>query len=162
MRSIRELAKKFNCNPFELNKLLLKWEMPIQTTFGVDDGLISEDLAEHIDEQTKYLSDKSKTHNDIISLKRNGVVLDCKGTYVYFLIKNDLVVYVGQTVNLMERVGNHVKGSKDFNFITYIEVPKRWLLRTESHYIMQLNPHYNISGSNSIVFFESILRSFNG
>ena len=162
MKSIRELAIKFNCSPFEVNKLLLKWEMPIQTTFGIDDGFIADDLAEHINDQTKQLKEKSKTIDEIISRKQNNVHLECKGTFVYFLIKNDLIVYVGQTVNLMERVGTHVKGNKDFNYITYIEVPKRWLLRTESHYIMQFNPHYNISGINSITFLESILKSYNG
>jgi len=53
MKSIRELAVQFNCNPIDINKVLVRHELFIVTPFGTDDGFISNDLFEHI--QADYI-----------------------------------------------------------------------------------------------------------
>lgn len=58
---------------------------------------------------------------------------------VYFLCKDDKVIYVGQTVNLYVRLDYHRK-HKDFDSVFFIEVNKRDLLKVESYYAKRLTP----------------------
>jgi len=83
-------------------------------------------------------------------------------TGVYFLIKQCEIVYVGQSVNVFNRIGNH-RGIKDFDAFSYIECPKNQLDVLESIYIHFLNPKYNgMSGTSNRVSaplpFEEILN----
>jgi len=58
---------------------------------------------------------------------------------VYFLIKEDRVVYVGQSVNVFSRISSHVN-YKDFDSYAYVLCPKDKLDILESLYIHTLNP----------------------
>jgi len=160
MKSIRELAVQFNCNPIDINKVLVRHELFIVTPFGTDDGFISNDLFEHIQAEVSQVLDGSLDNEAIVNAKIDHIPLSARGSYVYFLLKNDLIVYVGQTICLTARVGEHLKSIKDFNYISFIEVPKRRLLQVESHYIQKLNPAYNLTGFNPVGLFESIVKSF--
>lgn len=62
-------------------------------------------------------------------------------TGVYFLIKNQSVVYIGQSVNVYNRVQNHT--DKDFDKFVYIECDKESLNILESLYIHTLKPILN-------------------
>lgn len=60
---------------------------------------------------------------------------------VYFLCLSGKIVYVGQTVNLLQRVRSH--GDKVFDSVFFVSVEKDQLLKTEAKYIRQLKPPYN-------------------
>ena len=60
---------------------------------------------------------------------------------VYFLIKNNKVVYVGQSTNIMRRIPEH--SEKVFDNFFYIEVPRLLLNRVEYDYIKHYTPCYN-------------------
>ena len=60
---------------------------------------------------------------------------------VYFLVKSDRVVYVGQSVQIGTRLSDHAK-TKDFDRYNYIACPKEKLDVLESLYIHTLNPEY--------------------
>jgi len=64
--------------------------------------------------------------------------------YIYFLLQENEVVYVGQTVNLHTRIKNHKK-TKEFNKINWIQIPIKWLEYAETYYIIKFNPKYNKS-----------------
>lgn len=65
-----------------------------------------------------------------------------KGSYVYFLTREDKIVYVGQTVNGLQRVYAHMF-SKDFDGYHLIECEKENLDELESMYILKFAPKYN-------------------
>lgn len=60
---------------------------------------------------------------------------------VYFLVKSDRVVYVGQSVQIGTRLSDHAK-TKDFDRYTYVACSKEKLDVLESLYIHALNPEY--------------------
>lgn len=71
---------------------------------------------------------------------------------VYFLISEDEVVYVGQSVNVYSRIYEHSK-LKKFEKYAYIQCPEPMLDKLESLYIHLLQPKLNgnLTGSNSHV-----------
>ena len=79
---------------------------------------------------------------------------------VYFLIKNEKVVYVGQSVNVAARIHSHI-GAKDFDSYAWVKVPSHNLNVVESLYIHHFRPHLN---GNAPISFEGLIshasRSF--
>ena len=61
---------------------------------------------------------------------------------VYFLCKNDRVVYVGQSISVAGRISTHTK-DKDFDEVYLIHVPKESLNEVESAFIRHLSPVLN-------------------
>jgi hypothetical protein len=61
---------------------------------------------------------------------------------VYFLFLQDVLVYVGQSVDIEDRVLEHTK-TKVFDKYTYLECGKDELDNTERHYINKFKPFYN-------------------
>jgi hypothetical protein len=64
-------------------------------------------------------------------------------TGVYFLVKDDRVVYVGQSINVYARVNDHIKNGKDFDNACYIPCLRQGLNVLESLYIHVLQPEQN-------------------
>lgn len=64
---------------------------------------------------------------------------------VYFLIKDDAVVYVGKSTNIINRVWSHRKSGIDFDTFTYVEVHPKHQDRIEAAYTAALRPHLNCS-----------------
>lgn len=62
---------------------------------------------------------------------------------IYFLIKNDEIVYVGQSTRGTRRIYEHV--DKDFDFYSIIQVKKDELDTKETEAIIKFNPFYNKS-----------------
>lgn len=63
---------------------------------------------------------------------------------VYFLIEDGRVVYVGQSVLPMSRVGAHLANpSKYFTHVAWIPVEKKDLIKVENAYIAHFLPMYN-------------------
>ena len=71
---------------------------------------------------------------------------------VYFLIKNKKVVYVGQSNNVIRRIGKHIEdGIKEFDACTYIEIKGKYIDdmgHIEWTYIQRLQPEYNKQHKN--------------
>lgn len=66
---------------------------------------------------------------------------------VYFLIKNDEVVYCGQSANVVARISKHqMDREKDFDRAVFMPVAVSDLLRVEGRFIRALNPRLNIAG----------------
>lgn len=61
---------------------------------------------------------------------------------VYFLCKNNKVVYVGQATIVARRVSDHI-GVKDFDTVFYLPVPKDDLTTIELSFIESLYPELN-------------------
>ena len=67
--------------------------------------------------------------------------------WIYFLFKNNEVVYVGQTIknSPLSRIGDHFNG-KDFDSLAFIAVPVEDLSEYELRYIKHFNPVFNKTG----------------
>lgn len=86
---------------------------------------------------------------------------------VYFLIKNDIVVYVGSSSNCMLRIDSHKRRGKIRFNNWFIEKASKDKDSLEAEYIRQLKPKYNIVGNpdymnnrsslwfNFLIYFES-------
>ncbi len=62
-----------------------------------------------------------------------------RGSYVYFIVRNGSCVYVGQTVNLQQRLwGHHIYHEGDQAFFIHVDDSIR--LSVEKEWIAQLNP----------------------
>jgi hypothetical protein len=63
---------------------------------------------------------------------------------VYFLASQGRLVYVGQSINVMSRIGAHF-GAKTFDFAFFVRVPPSDLDFVEGEFIRTLKPKYNFS-----------------
>lgn len=64
---------------------------------------------------------------------------------VYFLIQNEIIVYVGQSTNVGRRIADHMS-TKAFDRFAVIECEQEELSKLESHYIKEFRPILNIVG----------------
>lgn len=85
------------------------------------------------------LSMATLLNEDEIVAVAEGVELKCG---VYFLVKDWHVVYVGQSVNVLSRVAQHL-GHKDFDKFAYLPCKPEELDLIESLYIHTLRPEQN-------------------
>ena len=76
-----------------------------------------------------------------------------KGNYIYFLLKDNVVVYVGQTTQGVQRIFAHCN-DKVFDSFNMIECSKKKLDETEAYYITKFNPKYNIQLPNNDTYLS--------
>ncbi len=67
---------------------------------------------------------------------------------IYFLIRADEVVYVGQSVDMLHRIARHKREGKRFDRYACIECPKEDMDRLECLYISAFVPYDNMSLGN--------------
>ena len=81
---------------------------------------------------------------EIISSK-NSLEEEIKAKGIYFLIKDNEIVYVGKSTNVFSRVTAHTYGKDfdSFNYELYPDYSKNELLEIESEYIAKFTPKYN-------------------
>lgn len=68
---------------------------------------------------------------------------------VYFLLRGENVIYVGQSVDVLHRIARHRREGRMFDAFAYIECVAADLDRLESSYIKALVPEENWSFGNS-------------
>lgn len=62
---------------------------------------------------------------------------------VYFLFREGVVVYIGESTNVLKRIGEHE--DKSFDEYSYVKTPKNKLKVEEKKYIKMYSPLYNIT-----------------
>lgn len=63
---------------------------------------------------------------------------------IYFLLKNNEIVYVGKTINLEQRIMSHqMNNKKDFDNFLFFKVDSEKLDLCERYFINKLKPIYN-------------------
>jgi hypothetical protein len=69
---------------------------------------------------------------------------------IYFLIKDGKVVYVGQSKNVNERIGDHItRRSKPFDAYYAVYCDANEINATERGYIEKFQPLYNSGGNRA-------------
>lgn len=97
----------------------------------------------------------------IDSLFRLPKSLFNSGTCIYFLCRDEKVVYVGQAENVHQRLVEHIK-TKLFDSVFYLRVPGNKMNKVEHALISYLKPEYNKTSTRetnkSVSLAESILN----
>jgi len=80
---------------------------------------------------------------------------------IYFLIKDNSVVYVGQSKNMVERIHAHAR-DKDFDSYYFLEVDSNELNNFEAMYITLYQPEYNkiFPKSDLFISFGALMTHF--
>ena len=79
---------------------------------------------------------------------------------IYFLLKNDEVVYIGKSTRGFSRIGEHK--NKDFNKYAILEIKDKNMLNFyESKYILKYQPKYNGNCGLKMIFLSSAYNSMN-
>lgn len=75
------------------------------------------------------------------------IKVSTKQPVIYFLLWKDEIVYIGETTNLMQRLGNHCIRIK-FDSYSFIKADSNILKRRslEEKYIREFKPRHNIKG----------------
>lgn len=76
------------------------------------------------------------------SFKVNEVFALPTGPCIYFLCKDDRIVYIGQSINMGMRIAQHTL-NKNFDRVFYMNIQKDDLDRVESELIEYYAPEYN-------------------
>ena len=77
--------------------------------------------------------------------------------YVYFLISDEKVLYVGKTFGIHGRIRTH-RRSKKFDQVFYILVPKADLLKIEREWIHKLHPPLNMTENGGFDYCTNLRR----
>ena len=96
------------------------------------------------------LGDKS----DMIPLKSRSAI--------YFLIKNNEIVYVGKSLCVLDRISAHLReGIKDFDYATVYSMDQHMLDNYEMMNICHHNPKYNADGAgySPLIFFRRLIEA---
>jgi len=89
-----------------------------------------------------YVYENRSVPASIESLPVNEIFLAPSGPCIYFLCKNDEVVYIGKSINLSSRLGTHIT-LKDFDRVFYMNVPAMYLDLQEVEMIDLYQPKLN-------------------
>lgn len=93
------------------------------------------------------INEKNLSVSRMVNINELDVLTDaiaspkCAG--IYFLIKESKIVYIGQSINLLSRLGSHTKRI-DFDKYTFVKCAKEHLNDVESALISRFNPEHNI------------------
>lgn len=83
---------------------------------------------------------KSEIQNAVI--ENSHIIVDIELPVVYFLIKDNEIVYIGKSINFRQRIAEH-KTKKDFDRYTALQVSYDMLDMLESAFILQFHPKLN-------------------
>lgn len=75
------------------------------------------------------------------------------GSHIYFLLKNDAIVYIGKSNSLLARIGTHSR-EKDFHSVKYIEVPEAEQAALELALIKAVKPILNTQPLSAMTNYE--------
>lgn len=62
---------------------------------------------------------------------------------IYFLFKGNDIIYIGQSVDVFSRIGQHRRAHVDFEYFSFVWCDKMDLNSTELNYILYYNPILN-------------------
>lgn len=80
---------------------------------------------------------------------------------IYFLIKENTIVYVGKSLFVEDRLNFHYQNKKDFSYYSIIECSNsKEMDILESIYIQIFDPKYNKSNGKTSVSKNYLLNSF--
>ena len=102
-------------------------------------------------DKNKLFSESMESIDRILEIKKPASELGKSG--IYFLIKDNVIVYVGQTRNSESRIYSHFNdASKEFDSYSFIPCHEDELNDMEAYYVVTLNTEYNMTMPPNNVF----------
>lgn len=127
--------KKVEFNKSFKNKRLFQNYVSLKISKGAK--LIKTSLIKPVSSYNEELESK------IVKDKKNIVLTPC----IYALIKDNKIVYIGQTYDIMQRLSAHIDSHKVFDSYAIVEwvqnKDSKYISDLEADYIKQLKPKYN-------------------
>lgn len=171
--TLEEVAKYLNnlAREGKINKWVLKGEYEEVYLFYENDIINSLEVEERkanqiteivkiqcYDQKVKPIDTVPIEISNIKNLFKLPETLFCSGTCIYFLCRNNKVVYVGQAENVHQRLIEHLKDKK-FDSVFYIRIPGHQMTKYETALISYLKPEYNKTSTVSSAKRESLAKS---
>lgn len=161
--NINQVAKDLFCEYNTLLLLIKKYKVPYTFDEVTKDVHISTDTYKSLILEQDKFKNKLLPFTELLKLRSELIPIN-QQYYIYFLFKNEELIYIGQSCVLISRIGAHQsyrkKNKKDFNFISSIQVSSKKVLALEAFYIDKYKPRHNIvhNESNKLInyIFESI------
>lgn len=130
---VRKLAHEFNLTVIYARSLIKGFAQDLKNK---DPRLYLE-----IEEEIKIPEFKLSSENQI---KNSSHEVIPSPTGIYFLIQDKNIVYVGQSTNILSRIGAHLENKKiKFNRYSIIPCKKEDLKILETYYIHKFNTKHN-------------------
>ena len=105
------------------------------------------------------LKTQSEYHHPADMVSEHDIVLNSTHSDsmrgVYFLILDERVVYIGQSVDVHCRISEHKRRGRKFSRFFILSVPHESLDEIEAKYIVLLRPEGNIGRKNKLIFPSS-------
>ena len=96
---------------------------------------------------------------NILTIKGSKKLTQYNITGIYFLIKDNVIVYIGKAFDISSRIRAHIiEDKKDFDEIRYVEKEIDDLDLSENYYISLYNPKYNKTHSQKCENYNRYLK----
>jgi len=159
------IGKGFDVQFNENMQVEHKDSIHLKHTVNIYKKKISELIEKNSELTSQLLRLKTEIAPPLQILKSKREILDNSKPFkphcgIYFLIQNNEIVYIGQSVNIEARVGQHWnENAKSFSRVAFILCAKEDLNNMESLYIDYIKPKYNGNIPISKDEFELLLKT---
>lgn len=161
VQNIKELGKELNISTKSLIKAIERIEKRDCTKYmAIIEGetYIQETTYNKIINLFKTINNKIQPLSVVISEAKEYIPIK-KSTYVYFLINDRRLIYIGQTDSLTGRINEHQK-TKDFNKVYCIEVDSKYNNTIEKINIYHHKPSINIVIDDELSITNEVLKYY--
>jgi hypothetical protein len=158
--SLTKIAEYFNVREEKAYNIISQWQKDknLKVLYQPDvqsNIYISKAFYSELQKQKEFMDGFICDHNTI---KRNIISFDREynKAYVYFLIENDEIIYIGQSVDLLRRIETHSK-DKEFDQVSIYQVHENYLDIAEMINIVTYNPRLNSQKWGNGTFLKRII-----
>jgi len=109
---------------------------------GKLDRFLMRTIKKYLPPRIIYVHEHHQIPPQLIPFAVTECFLTTTNPCIYFLCREDRIVYIGQSINLMMRLGNHTQ-NKNFDRVFYFEVARGELNSVEAALIEYYDPEYN-------------------
>ncbi len=158
---ISVIANEFSLSEHEVYKLLLR--------HGDKVGVKLLDAPEYgqVFTSREYYEAIVSSHNELSKeivpldqIKGQDVIPFKETPRVYFLLDDGVIVYIGQTHSIADRMGTHIREKKkSFDSVHTVETSKTMMMTKEAVNIRAYQPKHNINGCSAEDYFFLVLNN---
>ena len=106
------------------------------------EGILRDVIRNHFPPNIIYVNEEVEMPNELKKFPVKEFYLGPSHPCIYFLCRDNKIVYIGQSINVTTRMGAHIT-TKGFDRVFYMEVKKEDLNRVERELISYYNPELN-------------------
>lgn len=158
-KKLNDLSKAICISKECIYKAILKYsnQIGIKMLHQInDDIIIPSDLYINILRVIEILKDSLVDYETIYQNKNTSIPIK-KSSYIYYLFDDNILLYIGQTTMLPQRISTHISDGKKFDQVSVIETKRKDLLLTERFYIHRDNPKLNLQVMDDYEYLLQIL-----